>query len=42
MSDRAEPKIRRIEATKAMGALMHDYFVELAALKSFSPRTTGP
>ncbi|MHC4080206.1 MAG: 2-hydroxyacyl-CoA dehydratase subunit D [Planctomycetota bacterium] len=30
MSDRAEPKIRRIEATKAMGALMHDYFVELA------------
>jgi benzoyl-CoA reductase/2-hydroxyglutaryl-CoA dehydratase subunit BcrC/BadD/HgdB len=30
MSDKEAPQIRRIEATKAMGALMHDYFVELA------------
>ncbi|MHC4967247.1 MAG: 2-hydroxyacyl-CoA dehydratase subunit D [Planctomycetota bacterium] len=30
MSDKAEPRIKRIEATKPMGLLMRDYFVELA------------
>ena len=30
MNAKEAPRIRRIEATKAMGALMHDYFVELA------------
>ena len=30
MSDREEPKIKRLAATKALGGLMRDYYVELA------------